>query len=215
MCSEAPRTSGTGVPHGIQRATREDGRDQVRGISSRLDLAVLYFCIRVACFPRHIRIMDCSLLCCAWRCRFTLPQGMSIGSAINNVHVNPVTPDPCATRAVEGSSEGSSNSRSPMAGLKDYLATRLNMLAIQKSKMFGDWQVKLDADGDHLVYFHSEFPEEKVYSNPLLSFASLKRHLEQVNGETVRYLSSETARGCRGSLAWPGPGCPPAPPPRG
>jgi hypothetical protein len=160
MCSEAPRTSGTGVPHGIQRATREDGRDQVRGISSRLDLAVLYFCIRVACFPRHIRIMDCSLLCCAWRCRFTLPQGMSIGSAINNVHVNPVTPDPCATRAVEGSSEGSSNSRSPMAGLKAYLATRLNMLAIQKSKMFGDWQVKLDADGDHLVYFHSEFPEE-------------------------------------------------------
>ena len=148
MCSEAPRTSGTGVPHGIQRATREDGRDQVRGISSRMHLAVLYFCIRVACFPRHIRIMDCSLLCCAWRCRFTLPQGMSIGSAINNVHS--VTPDSCATRADEGSSD-SSNSRSPMAGLKAYLATRLNMLAIQKSKMYGDWQVTLDADGDHLV----------------------------------------------------------------
>ena len=81
-----------------------------------------------------------------------------------------------------------------MAGLKAYLATRLNMLAIQKSKMYGDWQVTLDADGDHLVYFNSEFPDEKLYSNPLLSCASLKRHLEQVNGgETVRYLSMETA----------------------
>ena len=162
----------------------------MRGISSRMHLAVLYFCIRVACFPHHIRIMDCSLLCCAWRCRFTLPQGMSIGSAINNVHS--VTPDSCATRADEGSSD-SSNSRSPMAGLKACLATRLNMLAIQKSKMYGDWQVTLDADGDHLVYFNSEFPDEKLYSNPLLSCASLKRHMQQVNGETVRYLSSETA----------------------
>ena len=80
-----------------------------------------------------------------------------------------------------------------MAGLKAYLATRLNMLAIQKSKMYGDWQVTLDADGDHLVYFNSEFPDEKLYSNPLLSCASLKRHMQQVNGETVRYLSSETA----------------------
>ena len=95
--------------------------------------------------------------------------------------------DPCATRAVEGSSDSNpTSSRSRLVGLRSYLTAMRNLLAIQSTKMFGDWHVVLDPDGDHLVYFNSELPEEKVYSNPLISEKALQRLAEQNNERDPR-----------------------------